>query len=244
MDAAAALAVQNRRPRVAVRFQSRPRRPLELVEDGFDLFVGRPGPPAPTRSRPTCICARSRASRPRRPPCLDSRAEPRPPSRSCPAASRSPTRYSTAARAEPLPCGRNLRCIAAVLVEADHGRAATVRRPPGGRSRETASAAEAWVFAQRASWFRLLPMRAIWRVRSRSMARAGAVHARVRAIASRSRAEGETPAAAAFSRQAAGVRGRRPPAPAARAAARQAGGSKGGAAPLARPPCSTRRGLA
>ena len=41
-----------------------------------------------------------------------------------------------------------------------------------------------------------------------------------------------------------GVRGRRPRASAARAAARQAGGSKGGAAPLARPPCSTRRGLA
>ena len=40
--AAAALAVQDRRPRVAVRLQSRPRRLLELVEDGFDLLVGRP----------------------------------------------------------------------------------------------------------------------------------------------------------------------------------------------------------
>ncbi len=42
VDAAAALAVQNRRPRVAVRLQSRPRRPLELVKDGFDLLAGRP----------------------------------------------------------------------------------------------------------------------------------------------------------------------------------------------------------
>ena len=41
MGAAAALAVQDRRPRVAVRPQSRPRRLLELVEDGFDLFLGR-----------------------------------------------------------------------------------------------------------------------------------------------------------------------------------------------------------
>ena len=46
-------------------------------------------------------------------------------------------------------------------------------------------------------------MRAIWRVRSRSTARADAVQVRVRAIASRSSAEGDTPAAAAFSRQAA-----------------------------------------
>ena len=42
VDAAPALAVKNRRPRVAVRLQSRPCRLLELVEDGFDLRVGRP----------------------------------------------------------------------------------------------------------------------------------------------------------------------------------------------------------
>ena len=42
VDAAAALAVQDRRPCVAVRLQSRPRRLLELVEDGFDLLIGRP----------------------------------------------------------------------------------------------------------------------------------------------------------------------------------------------------------
>ena len=35
--------------------------------------------------------------------------------------------------------------------------------------------AEGWVFAQRASWLRLLPARAIWRLRSRSAANAGAV---------------------------------------------------------------------
>ena len=59
------------------------------------------------------------------------------------------------------------------------------------------------MLAQRASWFRLLPIRAISRVRSRSTARAGAVHVRVRAIASRSSADVETPAASAFSCQAA-----------------------------------------
>jgi len=53
----------------------------------------------------------------------------------------------------------------------------------------------------RAIWLRLFPMRAIWRVRSRSTARADAVQVRVRAIASRSSADGDTPAAAAFSRQ-------------------------------------------
>ena len=34
----------------------------------------------------------------------------------------------------------------------------------------TASAAEPWAFTQRATWFRLLPMRATCRVRSRSTA--------------------------------------------------------------------------
>ena len=62
-----------------------------------------------------------------------------------------------------------------------------------------AVSAEACVFAQRASWFRLLPMRASWRVRSRSTASAGAVHVRVRDIACRSNADGDTPAAAALS---------------------------------------------
>ena len=40
--AAALLAVQDRRPRVAVRLQARPGRLLELVEDRFDLRAGRP----------------------------------------------------------------------------------------------------------------------------------------------------------------------------------------------------------
>ena len=48
MSAAAALAVEHRRPCVAIRFQPRPSRLLELVEHGFDLLVGgsvigRPG---------------------------------------------------------------------------------------------------------------------------------------------------------------------------------------------------------
>ena len=42
VDAAAVLAVQDRRPRVAVRLQPRPSGLLELVEDGVDLRVGRP----------------------------------------------------------------------------------------------------------------------------------------------------------------------------------------------------------
>ena len=42
VDAAAVLAVQDRRPRVAVRLQPRPRRLLELVENRVDLRVGRP----------------------------------------------------------------------------------------------------------------------------------------------------------------------------------------------------------
>ncbi|MCY3843548.1 MAG: hypothetical protein OXH69_08390 [Acidobacteria bacterium] len=40
--AAAPLAVLDRGPGVAVRFEPRPSRLLELVEDGFDLRVGRP----------------------------------------------------------------------------------------------------------------------------------------------------------------------------------------------------------
>ena len=42
VHAAAALAVQDRSPRVAVGLQSRPGGLLELVENGFDLRVGRP----------------------------------------------------------------------------------------------------------------------------------------------------------------------------------------------------------
>ena len=41
MSAAAALAVQHGSPRVAVGLQSRPRRLLEGVQNGADLFVGR-----------------------------------------------------------------------------------------------------------------------------------------------------------------------------------------------------------
>ena len=59
------------------------------------------------------------------------------------------------------------------------------------------------MFAQRAKWLKELPMRSICRLRSRSMARAGAVQVCVRAIASRTSAQGDTPAAAAFSFQAA-----------------------------------------
>ena len=48
------------------------------------------------------------------------------------------------------------------------------------------------MLAQRAIWFRLLPMRATCRVRSRSTAAAGAVHVRVRAMACRSCADSDT----------------------------------------------------
>ena len=47
VDPAAALAVLDRRPRVAVRFESGPRRLLELVEHGLDLGVGRVVPGRP-----------------------------------------------------------------------------------------------------------------------------------------------------------------------------------------------------
>jgi len=66
----------------------------------------------------------------------------------------------------------------------------------------TASHAEAWVLAQRAIWFRLLPTRATWRVRARSTSAAAAVHVRVRAIDCRSRWASGTPKEAAFVRHA------------------------------------------
>ena len=71
----------------------------------------------------------------------------------------------------------------------------------------TASATVLWVLAQRAIWFRLLPMRAICRVRSRSTAAAGAVHVRVRAMACSSSADSDAPAAAALACQSASSAG-------------------------------------
>ena len=65
------------------------------------------------------------------------------------------------------------------------------------------STASACVFAHRAIWLSLLPMRATWRVSPRSTATARAVQVRVRAMACRSRSDGDTPAAAAFACQAA-----------------------------------------
>ena len=59
----------------------------------------------------------------------------------------------------------------------------------------TASTAPLWVFAHRAIWFRLVPMRDTCRVRSRSTSAAGTVQVRVRAIARRTSAESGTPAA-------------------------------------------------
>lgn len=77
-------------------------------------------------------------------------------------------------------------CIAAA--RADAGELAQhaferheVRDPP-----RRDSTAKAWRLAQRASGFKLLPMRATCRVRSRSASTAAAVEARVRAIAWRS----------------------------------------------------------
>ena len=61
VDAAALLAVQDRRPRVAVRVEPRPRRLLELVEDGFDLRVGRPVVRGPRDDgRPVLVLERQR----------------------------------------------------------------------------------------------------------------------------------------------------------------------------------------
>ena len=67
----------------------------------------------------------------------------------------------------------------------------------------TASMAPLWVFAHRAIWLRLFPMRETCRVRSRSTSAAGAAHVRVRAIARRISADRGTPAAAALARQSA-----------------------------------------
>ncbi len=104
-------------------------------------------------------------------------------------------------------------------------------------------------------------MRAICRLRSRSAARAGAVRVWVRAITTRSRAEGDTPAAAFFfqaacsarvtraatttvrrsamSTPARGFGGRRPPSASCSVSGAGAGGSKGGAAsPRQSPVCT------
>ena len=115
----------------------------------------------------------------------------------------------------------------------------------------TASMGSALAFAQRAIWFRLLPMRAIWRVRSRWASAAAAVQVRVCAIAWRSRSDSPAPAASALARHRAasagdtrrwscavrrsaicapqGGSGGKPP-PAGPAGTRDAGGSRGGAA--------------
>ncbi len=98
----------------------------------------------------------------------------------------------------------------------------------------TASMALRWVFAHRAIWLRLFPIRETCRVRSRSTSAAGAVQVRVCAIARRISAESGTPAAFALARQSAdssGVRrtatmtGRR------LAIAKRRHGGKGGDAP-------------
>ena len=90
-------------------------------------------------------------------------------------------------------------CIAAVLVDAGHGEQRPLERHEVGNHRDCLGGGLVCVRPSGASWFRLLPIRAIWRMRSLSMARAGAVHVRVRAIASRSSAEGDTPAGGARS---------------------------------------------
>ena len=124
------------------------------------------------------------------------------------------------------------------------------------------------MFAQRATWFRLLPMRATCRVRSRSTSAAAAVQVRVRAIACRSRSDSGTPTAADLARQAArsagdtrawistvrrsaisAPRGRSggngPRSPVKPEGARDAGGSKGGvASPSPDPNVDTRGRLA
>ena len=97
-----------------------------------------------------------------------------------------------------------------------------------------ASTAPLWVFAHRAIWLRLFPIRETCRVRSRSTSAAGTVQVRVRAIARRISAESGTPVAFALARQSAdspGVRrtatrtGRR------LANGRRRHGGKGGDAP-------------
>ena len=70
-----------------------------------------------------------------------------------------------------------------------------------------ASAASRWVFAHRASWFRLTPTRPTARASSRAAAESSAVQVRVRLIARRSRSETGTPARSAFARHSASSAG-------------------------------------
>ena len=113
MSAGAALAVQQRRPGVSVRFEPRPGRLLELVEDLADLRVGRAVVRSPgDHGRRVLSLELQRVGAGRHHgrisvDDLDARAQ-------LPAASRSPTRFSAAARAEPLPRARNLTCIASL----------------------------------------------------------------------------------------------------------------------------------
>ena len=106
------LAVEHRRPCVAVGFQPRPSRLLELVEHGFDLLVGGSVLRGPRDHAGGVLVLERPACRPRRPPCPGSRAAPRRPRAACrprPAprgGSRPPP------RAEPVPRARNLTSIA------------------------------------------------------------------------------------------------------------------------------------
>ena len=80
---------------------------------------------------------------------------------------------------------------------------ARARWLPGGRGPRRPLGRPGGCAPSARSWFRFEPMRAICRVRSRSTARAGAVQVCVRAMAWRSSADSDTPAAAALACQAA-----------------------------------------
>ena len=201
MDAGAVLPVQNRRPGVAVGLQPRPGRLLELVEDSPDLCVGGPVLRRPRDHARGVLpleaqgvgkgghLVRVAAQN------LDARSHP----------------SGGIAFADEI-VGRGASGAGAARGEANehrHGlrrggrrRATNARTRRGWRSPSRPSVAEVWVLAQRASWFRLLPMRATWTLRSRSIS-AAAVQVRVRAIAFRSSVDSGTPAAAALERQAA-----------------------------------------
>ena len=160
------------------------------------------------------------------------------PSRGRLAESRSPSRYSAATFADPVPRARNLTCIPhpAPLPEPRPASSA-ISRSIASRCATTSAAAAAalYVFAHRAIWFRLLPIRATCRVRSRSISAAGTVHARVRSIARRASSDTVTPAAAAFAFHASrSAAVRRTVSHASRfMAGRPRAGSRGGAPPRA-----------
>ena len=207
------VAVQHRRPDVAVSVEARPSRLLELVEHPFDLGAGRG-----VLQRP--------GDHARRVQVLEGEAVSDPGNLAWIPAQDLDRRALRARRVqlgEEVDRGRGRRaCPPGQELEVHQTGGREGVRPRSARSiaarwtiTSTASSADLWRLAHRESWFRLLPSRAISRVRSRSTLRARlrstssdvGVQTPVRVMASRSSADDDTPAAAAFAVHAANSSG-------------------------------------